>query len=338
MSTTSSGNVYAIHLHGNFSGNATGITGITKANPAVVTTTGSEHGIAVSEQVIVHDVLGMDEINNLQVYAKRISATTVELYTDQGLTSGLDSTGFTTYTSGWVIDEGDYANSNVFAFIAGTIDNDTIKLGNTFFANGDSTGGNTYANLSVAGTNYFLVDLKQFNDFATTETFQGDLGAVTTQTFIRTTSVANATLYGADGNVDQTQFDAYDSTSLGFVPYEAGTRPLRQFQLKFIVNNTKHDEFDFTIDKFRYTLDRELTIFNETVTYDGTPKTVDISSANFNRRPVFSITPLATATAQTALVSAASATSVSFSLYDIENSASAPTGEGIEVTVTATGV
>ena len=350
MSTTSSGNVYAITTRGDYVGNSIPIAGITKASPAVVTTSGSEHGLVNGDRIIAHDVLGMDEINNKELYVNRVSATQVQLYTDSGRTSALDSSGFTTYTSSGVLDQGDYANANVVAFIAGTIDASTIKLGNTFFANGTSTGGNNYANLSVAGTNYLLVDLNQFNDLLG-QTFEGDLGAVSTQVFIRTTTATNADLYDsvaaggfATGNLTldsdgNPNFDQADNGDGGFIPYEAGTRSLRQFQLKFVVNNKEPDQFDFTFDKLRYTLEKEVTIFTTDVSFGSSPATVNYSSAGFLNRPVLNFTPIATATAQTALVTSASSTQAQFTLYDIENSASAGLGDGpITVQVTATGV
>lgn len=352
MSTTASGNVYAIHAHGQYSGNVISISAITQASPAVVTTEGAEHGLINGDRVIIHDVEGMTQINNQELYVNRVSATQVQLYTDTGRTTALDSSGYSAYTDSGVLDQGDYANSNVTALIAGTIDADTIKLGETFFANGDPTGSNAYANLSLAGTNYFLVDLKQYNDFGSAETYEGDLGAVSTQVFIRTTTAANATLYEsvdptngyATGNLaldgsGNPQFDQGDNGDGGFVPYEAGTRSLRQFQLKFVVNNIEPDQFDFTFDKIRYTLEKEVTIFNEEVSFGTSPTTVDYSSAGFLTRPVLSITPIGTATAQTALVTSASTTSATFTLRDLENNAPAGLTDGaITVQVQATGV
>ena len=64
MSTTSSGNVYAITTRGDYTGNSIPIAGITKASPAVVTTSGSEHGLVNGDRIIAHDVLGMDEISD----------------------------------------------------------------------------------------------------------------------------------------------------------------------------------------------------------------------------------------------------------------------------------
>ena len=104
------------------------------------------------------------------------------------------------------------------------------------------------------------------------------------------------------------------------------------------MNNSKPDEFDFTIDKFRYTIEKEQTIFEDTVTYNANPTTVNYSSFNFRNRPVISLQPIGTATAQTAVVTAGSSSSVSFRLFDIENDTLAPTDQSIQVQVTATGV
>jgi hypothetical protein len=82
---------------------------------------------------------------------------------------------------------GDTSNSNSFALIAGLINANAIALGNTFFANGEPTGGNAFANVTSTPSNYRLVNLRQYLDVGTL-TFQGDIGALQTQTFIRTSS------------------------------------------------------------------------------------------------------------------------------------------------------
>ena len=231
----------------------------------------------------------------------------------------------------------DESNANVFAYIAGTLNANAIVLGETFFANGESTGSNALANAAIAGTSYYLVDLNQWGDPGGTSTFVGAIGALTTQTFIRTSSEDAASLFYANGNVNVSAFTG-SSVNDGFIPYEAGSRTFRHFQIKFIVNNSKPDEFDFTIDKFRYTIEKEQSIFEETVTYDGNPKTVDYSSSNFINRPVITIQAIDTATAQTAVVTTGSNSSVSFRLYDVENNALAPIDQSIQVQVTAIGV
>jgi hypothetical protein len=77
------------------------ITGITQANPAVVTQTA--HGFATGDVVKITEVVGMDEVND-------------ELYIVNVLTSGtyelvdVDSTGYGAYVSGGKADAGVFSN------------------------------------------------------------------------------------------------------------------------------------------------------------------------------------------------------------------------------------
>lgn len=67
------------------------ITGITKANPCVVTS--STHGLAVGTVVYLSGIVGMTELNTR---AAVITAQDTNTFT----LGGIDSTNFTTYTSG----------------------------------------------------------------------------------------------------------------------------------------------------------------------------------------------------------------------------------------------
>ena len=346
MSGGADGNVFAIVNDGQFVGNVIPISAITKASTARVTTTGSEHGIsstgAPGTRVIVHDVVGMSEINDRELFAKRINATTVDLFTDSGLTTGLNSSGFGTFTSGGVLDQGDFSNANSFAFIAGTINATAIELGASFFANGDPTGSNAFSNITNSSNNYKLVNLIQFNDKGSGDTFAGTLGAVQSQTLIRTTESANTALYpNQNGNVDITQFTGF-SVNEGFQPYQAGSRTFRQFQLKFIVNNSQPDQFDFTIDKFRYTIEKDIVTFTDTVTYDGSPKTVSYSGSGFLNRPVLSYAVLTQvdAEANPAIVVTTAATneSASFKLIASDGTGEYLGNSSATVMITAQGV
>lgn len=66
------------------------ITGITKATSAVVSS--SAHGLTVGTIVVISGVVGMTEINNL--------ACLITAVTTNDFTINIDSTGYTTYTSG----------------------------------------------------------------------------------------------------------------------------------------------------------------------------------------------------------------------------------------------
>ena len=348
MSGGISGNVYAIWNDGKYVGNVTSISGVTKASPAVVTTSGSEHGLVNGDRVIIHDVRGMTQLNNRELFVNRVNATSVQLFTDAGRTTALDSTSFGTYTSSGVLDQGDYANANSYAHIAGVINADHIELGASFFANGTPTGTNALANVTVAGNSFQLINMTQFSDTGSGDTFSGALGAISAQTLIRTTTSANSALYAstgtndrAEGNVQTAQFVGA-STNDGFVTYQAGSRTFRQFQLKFIVNNSKPNEFDFTIDKFRYTIERDTITFTDTVTYDSATKTVSMSSAGFTTRPVITYTILSQTNPTTdpaiVITTAATATSLSFQVVKADGSGAYPADSSATIMITATGV
>ena len=75
----------------------TAITGITQANPAVVTTS-TAHGLSNGASHWLYDVVGMTEVNGNTYTTANVTANTFEL-------SGVDSTAFTAYTSGGKVGE-----------------------------------------------------------------------------------------------------------------------------------------------------------------------------------------------------------------------------------------
>ena len=339
MTGGASGNVFAIWDDGKYTGNVITITGITKASPAVVTTSGSEHGLVNGNRIIIHDVNGMTQINNRELYVNRVNATSVQLYTDAGRTAALNSSSFDTYTSEGVLDQGDYANANSYALIAGTIDADEIRLGASYLPNGNATGSNALANITTAASSYKLVNFKQYIDTGSGDTFAGALGAISSQTLIRTTTAANAQLYYANGQLDINQFIG-SAVNEGFQTYQAGSRTFRQFQLKFIVKNNQPDEFDFTIDKFRYTIEKDTVTFTDTTAYNATTKTVDITSAGFLTRPVISYSMIDEDSNKPHIVvtTAASNEAVSYQVFKSDDGSAGSTTSGMSVMMTAIGV
>lgn len=229
---------------------------------------------------------------------------------------------------------GDTANSNSYALIAGLINSNAIALGASFYANGQPTGSNSLANVTTVSSAYTLVNLRQFSDI--NSTYVGELGAVSSQTLIRT---AISNVYYANGNVNTS---AFSSTSDGFVPYEVGLKTFRYFQIKYIINNSKPDEFDFTLDKFRYSIDKEQTIFSNTSTYSSNPTTVDFSNSNFITRPVINFTVLdqvdAVANPVIVVTTAASNQSVSYQLVYGNGTGLYQANSTANVMITAIGV
>ena len=71
------------------------ITGISKANPGIITTSAA-HGLVAGDLITIHDVEGMTEMNDKIYYVATIPTTTT-------FTVGVNTTGYTTYTSGGVI-------------------------------------------------------------------------------------------------------------------------------------------------------------------------------------------------------------------------------------------
>jgi len=79
-------------------GPARGITGITQANPGVVTS--ASHGYANGDRVYITDVNGMTEINDRDVAytVANVTANTFEIQDKDG--ENVDTSGYTAYTSG----------------------------------------------------------------------------------------------------------------------------------------------------------------------------------------------------------------------------------------------
>lgn len=233
---------------------------------------------------------------------------------------------------------GDTANANSFALIAGLINTNAIALGNTFFANGTATGTNAFANVTTVSSNYRLVNLRQFIDVGTL-TFQGDIGAVTTQTFIRTSTAEN--VFYANGNVNISTFDNFQ-TNDGWVTYEAGARRFRHFQIRYEVLNNDPEAYDLFLDKLRYTIDKEQTITSNTIVYSSSPTTVDFTASNFLTRPVISYAVLDQIDAETntaiAITTSASNQNVSFKLFASDGSGEYNANSSANVMVTIVGV
>jgi hypothetical protein len=76
------------------------VTAITKAEPAVVTTSAA-HGFEEGATVTFSSVGGMTEVNGNEYIARNVTATTFELWSEWF--EKIDSTSFTTYTSGGTV-------------------------------------------------------------------------------------------------------------------------------------------------------------------------------------------------------------------------------------------
>jgi hypothetical protein len=74
------------------------ITGITQADPGVVTTS-AVHGLVDGDHVILDNVVGMTEVNGNRYSVNVLTTTTFELQEIEDNFTGIDTTGFTAYSS-----------------------------------------------------------------------------------------------------------------------------------------------------------------------------------------------------------------------------------------------
>jgi len=233
---------------------------------------------------------------------------------------------------------GDYANANSYALVAGVINANAIELGATFYANGSPTSANYFSNITSAPSTYSLVNFRQYNDTGVDATYVGDLGAVTSQIFIR---VATNNVYFANGNVNVLAFIG-SASSNGWAPFTTSTRRFRYFQLKQEITNNNPGSYDYTIDTLRYTVDKEQTIFTTTVPYTSSPTNVDYSTADFIYRPTITYTIIDQVDAQnnTAIVvtTAASNNQLSFNIFASNGSGQYLANSSANVMITAIGV
>ena len=77
------------------------IFNISQSNPTIITTT-NNHEFTEGTAVTITDVSGMTELNGNEYFMDILTGNTFALYEDEALTTPLDSTGFTPYSSGGV--------------------------------------------------------------------------------------------------------------------------------------------------------------------------------------------------------------------------------------------
>ena len=99
----------------------------TQATPVVIGSTG--HGLSNGDRIEFQSIGGMTELNGNTYYVGSVTANTFALFTDDVLSSPLNGTGFTTYTSGgrwFTTDTVWYINTQ---FVSGTDLNGTTTAG-----------------------------------------------------------------------------------------------------------------------------------------------------------------------------------------------------------------
>jgi len=98
--TISSASSGAITIASTGGGAVTGsISNVTQASPGVVTTV-ANHNLAEGQAATITDVSGMTQLNGNKYYADVLTVNTFALYSDSGLTTAVNTSGFTAYASG----------------------------------------------------------------------------------------------------------------------------------------------------------------------------------------------------------------------------------------------
>jgi hypothetical protein len=158
----------------------------------------------------------------------------------------------------------DFANSNMFAYIAGVISENAIQLGEVFYSNGRSTGGNAFSNITISGNSYELVDLAQFLDTAGTLTYLGPTRDIVQNVYIRYatdnvfyTAAANGVPgFPGHGNTNPNAFvGATDNAALGFKRYVSGDIDFRYVQVKLQYSNKEPSTSSLILESLTYEID-----------------------------------------------------------------------------------
>lgn len=158
----------------------------------------------------------------------------------------------------------DFANANMFAMIAGVINDNAIQLGEVFFANGRSTGSNNFSNLTISGNTYELVDLAQFLDTAGSLTYLGPTRDIVQNIYVRystdnvyyTASANGVPGFPGHGNTNPNAFSgASENASLGFKRYVAGEIDFRYFQIKLQYSNKEPSLSSVVLEGLTYEVD-----------------------------------------------------------------------------------
>ena len=113
------------------------ISSVTLSNPIRIVTT-TNHDLVPGDQITINDVIGTTELNAQTYYVDVFDSTTVDLYTDAGLTSSVNGgSGFTAYSSG-----GNITNNRLIQESSGlaSFDEDEFTITNGFVTNKTSTG------------------------------------------------------------------------------------------------------------------------------------------------------------------------------------------------------
>lgn len=162
------------------------IENVTQANPGVVTTA-QDHTLVNQQEITITGVTGMTQLNGNTYYCNVISSNSFSLYSDAGLTTPVNTTGFGAFP--------------YTAVTATTASNDRITVGSStlFTANNVVVFIGNVANTGLtANSNYYVYDLPTSTTMRVATSNDGNISNVvnlTTQTGL------SANVYVAGGRV-----------------------------------------------------------------------------------------------------------------------------------------
>lgn len=195
-----------------------------------------------------------------------------------------------------IFNEGQFANdasnANTYALIAGVVNANAIALGDTFYANGNATGGNTLPNLVSNAISYTLVNMQQFSDPEATIQFAGQDGTLDINTFIRFSSTDP---FYANSNVNSAVFVTSSTDSEGWRQGNPTDITCRYFQFKTEFNNKNPNLAEYQLDNYNYILDLENKTYSNYLTISSNTTAIDYSSrgfANTAGNPIITANPV----------------------------------------------
>jgi len=163
------------------------ISNITKANPAVVTTA-ADNFFTEGALVTITGVVGMTQVNGNSYYANVITANTFSLYSDPSLTTPVNSSGYSTYTSGGRAISAVGGSGSVAAGGSNT----TIQFNNNNLLDGDADFTWNYTtNLLTVNGNANVANLNATGIVTATRLFSNVATGTTPIVVTSTTRVAN---------------------------------------------------------------------------------------------------------------------------------------------------
>jgi hypothetical protein len=239
----------------------------------------------------------------------------------------------------------DTANANMFAFIASVISANSILLGEVFYANGRSTGSNSFANLCISGNAYELVDLAQFLDTAGSITYIGPTRDIIQNVYIKYatdnvfyTAAANGVPgFPGHGNTNPNTFvGASDNADLGLKRYISGDIDFRYFQIKLQYFNKEPTTSNVVLEEFTYEVDVQEKAFSTVKQVSSTSGVfIDYSFKNYIESPKISATMYGSTGGYLVSVSNVSSIGCNVAVYQSNNGLAV---SGYNVSVAAIGI